>query len=99
MKNYLCYTTVSGTRRQAEFDSIKHIRRPVMFGVVGQYYNICVTDVVYTDTGETAEETQFGLFAPDDSVTYRDKIYRFDNLDKLCMVVENEKLKQVLDEL
>ena len=99
MKNYLCYTTVSGSRRHAEFDSIKHIRRPVMVGVVGQYYSICVTGVVYTDTGETVDDTQFGLFAPNDHVMYRGKIYWFDCLDKLCMVVENENNLAALESL
>lgn len=98
MKNFLCYTTVSGTRRHAEFDSIKHIRRPVMVGVVGQYYSICVTGVVYTDTGETDEDTQFGLFEHD-YVMYRGKRYTFDNLDRLCMVVENENNLTVLEAL
>ena len=98
MKNFL-YFTISGSRREAEFDSIKYIRRPVMPGVVGQYYIICVTGIVYTDTGETDNDAQFGLFALDDRVTYLEKTYKFEDLDRLCMVVENEKLKHVLDEL
>lgn len=99
MKNFLYFTTVSGSRREAEFDSIKHIRRVGIAGFVGQYYSICVTGVVYTDTGKTADTTQFGLFALNDRVKYRGKTYEFGDLDRLCMVVENEKLKHVLDEL
>ena len=96
MKNSLCFTSISGTRRHAEFDSINYIR-PVMVGQY-HYYGIYVTGVVYMDTGETVEGVHFGLFMHD-YVTYRGKRYEFDNLDRLCMVVENENNIRVLDEL
>lgn len=102
MKNFLCFTTVSGSRREAEFDRIEYIK-PIHIHGAGtndyRYYSINITNVVYTDTGETDKETLFGLFAPNDRVTYLEKTYKFEDLDRLCMVVENEKLKHVLDEL
>lgn len=98
MKNSLCCTAVFGQKRFVEFGTIKLIR-PVMIGTAGQYYSIYVTDAVYTDTGETAKYTQFGLFTPGDSVTYRGKIYGFDRLDRLCMVVENENNLAALESL
>lgn len=100
MKNSLCFTSISGTRRHAEFDSISYIR-PVMVGTTGQYqyYSIYVTGgIVYMDTGETVEIAQFGLFKHD-YVTYRGKRYEFENLDRLCMVVENENNLAALEAL
>lgn len=100
MKNFLRFTTVDGSRRDVEFGSIKHIRPVIIAGTCGErYYSMDVTDVVYTYTGETDKDAQFGLFAPDDCVTYLGKTYKFGDFDRLCMVVENEKLKHVLDEL
>ena len=100
MKNYLCFTTITGTSRQVEFANIKYIRPLEIAGIYGQrFYNINITDVVYTDTGETAEDTQFGLFAPDDCVTYLGKTYKFGDLDRLCMVVENENNLAALETL
>jgi hypothetical protein len=100
MKNFLCFTTVSGSRREAEFARIEYIKPVHITGTNDyRYYSINITNVVYTDTGETDKDAQFGLFAPDDFVTYLGKTYEFGDLDRLCMVVENEKLKHVLDEL
>jgi hypothetical protein len=96
MKNSLRFTPISGTRRHAEFDSIRYIR-PIMVST-NKYYSIHVTGVVYTDTGETVEVAQFGLFTHD-YVTYRGKTYEFENLDRLCMVVENENNLAVLEAL
>lgn len=97
MKNSLCFTSISRTRRHAEFDSIKYIC-PVMVGTTGKFYSIYVTGVVYTDTGDTVAAAQFGLFTHD-YVTYRGKKYTFDNLDRLCMVVENENNIRILESL
>ena len=100
MKNFLYFTTIIGSRREAEFDSIKHIRPVIIAGTCGErYYIMDATNVVYTDTGETTEETQFGLFAPDDCVTYLGKTYKFGDLDRLCMVVENENNLAILESL
>lgn len=97
MKNSLCFTSISGARRHAEFDSISYIRS-IMVGQY-QYYSIYVTGgIVYMDTGETVEVAQFGLFKHD-YVTYRGKRYEFDNLDRLCMVVENENNLTALESL
>lgn len=102
MKNFLYFTTVSGTIWHVEFDRIEYIK-PIHIHGAGtndyRYYSINITNVVYTDTGETDKDAQFVLFAPDDYVTYLEKTYKFEDLDRLRMVVENEKLKHVLDEL
>ena len=87
MKNSLCFTSISGTRRHAEFDSISYIRS-IMVGTT-EYYSIYVTGgIVYMDTGETVEVAQFDLFKHD-YVTYRGKTYEFENLDRLCLAVLN----------
>jgi hypothetical protein len=102
MKNSLCFTTGSGKIRYVEFAHIWNIRpiRNSIAGIYGRrYYCIYVTDVFYTDTGEHEEETRFRLFEPGDRVTYHGKTYKFDNLDRLCMVVENENNIRVLDSL
>ena len=100
MKNFLCFTPISGTRRHAEFGSIRYIR-PITVGTTGKYYSIYVTGGgVYMDTGETAEVAHFGLFVHDYvNVMYRGKRYTFDNLDRLCMVVENENNLAALESL
>ena len=99
MRNSLCFTTVMGKIRHVEFARIEYIRPVYIVGICGGYYNINVTDVVYTDTGETDKDAQFGLFTPDDRVTYRGKAYGFEDLDRLCMVVENENNLTVLESL
>lgn len=100
MKNFLRFTTVDGSKRDVEFGSIKHIRPVIIAGTCGErYYIMDVTDVVYTYTGETAEDTQIGLFAPDDCVTYLGKTYKFGDFDRLCMVVENENNLAALESL
>ena len=100
MKNFLRFTTVDGSKRHVEFDSIKHIRPVIIAGTCGErYYNINITEVVYTDTGETAGDKKFCLFAPDDCVTYLGKTYKFGDLDRLCMVVENENNLAALESL
>ena len=98
MRNSLCFTTVAGKTRHAEFGLIRHIRLIQCAGS-WQYYCIFVTDVVYTDTGETDEEARFGLYKSDNCVTYRGKTYGFDSLDRLCMVVENENNLAMLESL
>lgn len=100
MKNFLYFTTASGSRREAEFAWIEYIKPIHIPGTCDErYYIMYVTNVVYTDTGETIEETQFGLFAPDDCVTYLGKTYKFGDLDRLCMVVENENNLAILESL
>ena len=100
MKNYLCFTTISGTSRQVEFANIKYIRPIEIVGMCGQrFYNINITDVVYTDTGETAKETRISMFALDDRVTYRGKTYELNDFNRLCMIVENENNLAVLENL
>lgn len=100
MKNFLRFTTVSGSRRNVKFDSIKHIRPVIIAGTCGErYYIIGVTNVVYTDTGETDKDVRLGLFAPEDCVTYLGKTYEFSDLDRLCMVVENENNLAALESL
>lgn len=100
MKNFLHFTTVSGTTGHVEFDSIKHIRPVIITGICGKrYYNINITEVVYTDTGETAEKAQFFLYTRYDRVKYLGKTYEFGDLDRLCMVVENENNLAALESL
>ena len=100
MKNFLRFTTVGGSRRDVEFAWIEYIRPVIIAGTCGErYYIMDVTNVVYTDTGETAEETQFCLFAPDDCVAYLGKTYKFGDLNRLCMVVENENNLAALETL
>ena len=95
MKNYLCFTTITGTSRQVEFANIKYIRPLEIAGI----YDINITDVVYTDTGETAKETRISMFALDDRVTYRGKTYELNDFNRLCMIVENENNLAVLENL
>ena len=100
MKNYLCFTTITGTSRQVEFANIKYIRPIEIAGTCGSlFYDINITEVVYTDTGETAGGKKFCLFAPNDCVTYLGKTYKFGDLDRLCMVVENENNLAALETL
>lgn len=96
MKNSLRFTSIFGKIRYAEFDSIRYIR-PIMVGTT-EYYSIYVTGVVYTDTDDTVAAAHFGLYTHD-YVIYRGKTYEFDNLDRLCMVVENENNLAVLEAL
>lgn len=98
MKNFLCFTTGSGKIRYVEFAHIWNIL-PIRNADGRWYYCIYFTEVVYTDTGEHEDETRFRLLDQGDRVTYHGKTYEFDNLDRLCMVVENENNIRVLDSL
>lgn len=98
MKNTVSYTSsITGKTRYAQFNKIESIY-PINDKDCGHYYRLCVTGIIYNDTQEFFDDGMYALM-PDCNVTYNGKIYWFDNLDKLCMVVENEKLKQVLNEL
>lgn len=100
MKNFLCFTTVNGTTGHAEFVRIEYIRPVIIADTCSKlYYNIKVTGVVYTDTGDTAEKAQFFLYTRYDRVKYLGKTYEFGDLARLCMVVENENNLAALETL
>lgn len=99
MRNSLCFTAVlSGKPRYVEFAWIETISSVNITDTM-RYYHIYVTNVVYADTGKTDEGAMFGLYKPDDCVTYLGKTYEFKDLDRLCMVVENEHNLAALESL
>lgn len=98
MKNSLYYTMVTGKIEYAEFGRIESIL-PININDTVRYYRIYVTNVVYPDTNDTAEAAMLVLAKSECSVTYRGKSYKFDNLDKLCMAVENERNMDAIEAL
>ena len=98
MKNSIYYTNVNGKLEYAEFGWIESIT-PININDTVRYYRIYVTNVFYPDTEVTAEATILVLAKSECSVTYNDKIYWFDDLDKLGMVVENEHTLTAIEAL
>ena len=98
MTNTVSYTSsITGKTRNAQFNKIKSIC-PRNDKDYGHYYRICITGVIYNDTQEFFDDGMLDL-KPDCSITYNDKIYWFDNFDKLCMVVENEHNLSAIESL
>ena len=98
MTNTVSYTSsTTGKTRCAQFNKIESICS-VTTPDIGQYYSLCVTGIIFKDTQEFFDYGKLTL-KPDCYVTYKGKIYRFDNLDKLCLVVENENTLAVLETL
>ena len=98
MTNTVSYTSsTTGKTRCAQFNKIESICS-VTTPDIGQYYRLSITGIIYDDTQEFFDNGMLAL-KPDCSITYKGKIYCFDNFDKLCMVVENENNLAALETL